>query len=107
MLVVVFEIIVDSVLEHLKGFGKRRIANLSACDVKVTAALKSLKDKLNVDAALASTRNYYVVVHTNQSEGSLHALDVKQLVRHLEATILSSGVEGRSSAIQVMATESR
>ena len=83
MLVIKLEIIVDSVSEHFESSCKIGVADLSTCDVEVTAALKSFKNKLDVYAPLASSRNYNVVIHADKREGCLNVLDAKKLVCNL------------------------
>ena len=80
---VVLKVIVDSVLEHFAGACQTCVFDLRARNVKVTAALKSFKNELNVDRSFGTSLDDYVVVHFYKREGSLHALDLQQLVRYL------------------------
>ena len=56
LFVIVFKVVVNGVLQQLAGGGKHRVTELSTRLVEVAAALESLKDKLDVYLALASSR---------------------------------------------------
>ena len=50
--VIVFEIIVDSVLEHISGSFKTCVFDLCAGNIEVSATLQSFENELNVDLTL-------------------------------------------------------
>ena len=80
---IVFEIIVYGVLEHLTCLCKAGVADLCARYIKVSAALESFKDELNVYTALGASRNDNVVIKTDEGEGCFNASDVKKVVSNL------------------------
>ena len=80
---IVLEVVVYRALEHLAGAGKTRVLDLCAGDIKVSAAMESLEDELNIDLALLASRYYYVVVDLDEREGCLYALDAEKVIHNL------------------------
>ena len=77
---VVFEVVIYGILEHVACSGKHGVAELRSRKVKMSAALELFKNKLNVYLALASTRYRDVVTDSYQREGCLYSLDGKEIV---------------------------
>ena len=78
-----FKILVNALLKRLKNLYDRVGDNLCACHVKVTAATKLLKNKLNVYLAGRTSGNVNLLTNSNKGECRGYTTKCQHLIGRL------------------------